>query len=284
MSELRIPNLPGPNLPGPNPPELHPSSSNPLRSNLPGSKDRILYEFPHSHFCEVARWGLDYKGLSYTRQAVLPGYHAYKIKKLAPKTHVPLLYDNGIVVQGSGAILDHLQTNYPERSINADLSQAQINAAELDIAQAIGVPLRRLCYAHLLDKPALVRYFFMHRSSWFEKLIFRAAYPILKARIRDTYDCTERGAESAQRELASALDRYDDMLSTKKYLGGGVFSRLDITFASLAVFMVMPKQYPVQWPAALKTMELSDWFTAQASRPSYQHVQALYNERYAIGE
>ena len=36
---------------------------------------RILYQFPLSHFCEKARWMLDYKELEYVAQNLMPGAH-----------------------------------------------------------------------------------------------------------------------------------------------------------------------------------------------------------------
>lgn len=247
------------------------------------SENRVLYEFPHSHFCEIARWALDYKGLSYTRKSVLPGYHTYFVKKFAPQSHVPLLFDNKQYIQGSNAILNYLQENYPEHSVNPSLPNDQIASSEAKISATIGVPLRRLCYAHLLDKPQLVRYFFMHRSSILENFLFRVLYPILSNKIRDTYDCTEQGAESAKLELSKALDEYDALLEKSEYLAGNAFSRLDITFASLAVFMVMPDEYPVAWPKELKSMKVTQWFNEQKERASYRFVERMYQQRYAVG-
>lgn len=60
----------------------------------------ILYEFPHSHFCEVARWALAYKGVSYPSEYLLPGFHILKIKRIAKESSVPVLVDRSQVVQG----------------------------------------------------------------------------------------------------------------------------------------------------------------------------------------
>ncbi|MCP4310158.1 MAG: hypothetical protein GY790_02760 [Bacteroidetes bacterium] len=65
----------------------------------------ILYEFPHSHFCEVARWALEYKGIAYRSEPVLPGYHLYKIKAIAPQSSLPVLADGSEIIQGYRHIL-----------------------------------------------------------------------------------------------------------------------------------------------------------------------------------
>ena len=48
-----------------------------------------LYQFSFSHFCEKARWAIDYKEETYTIKNLLPGPHLNVTKKLAPKTCVP---------------------------------------------------------------------------------------------------------------------------------------------------------------------------------------------------
>ena len=77
---------------------------------------RRLYQFPHSHFSENARWALDHKGLSYEKVNLTRGPHIRVTRKLAAETTVPILVEpNGMVVQDSTAIIDHLEATYPER-------------------------------------------------------------------------------------------------------------------------------------------------------------------------
>ena len=41
-----------------------------------------LYQFCISHYCEKARWALDYKGINYQTVNLLPGQHVNTIRKL----------------------------------------------------------------------------------------------------------------------------------------------------------------------------------------------------------
>lgn len=50
-----------------------------------------LYQFPISHYCEKIRWALEYKRLPYTKIDLLPGSHVGVVKKIAPKSNVPVL-------------------------------------------------------------------------------------------------------------------------------------------------------------------------------------------------
>ncbi|MGB9165556.1 MAG: glutathione S-transferase N-terminal domain-containing protein [Rhodomicrobium sp.] len=89
-----------------------------------------LFQFPFSHYCEKARWALDYKGIPFQTVDLLPGFHLRTVRKLAPKTWVPVLRDNGIVVQDTSAIIDYLETKYPNPSLTPSDPDAVIEARE----------------------------------------------------------------------------------------------------------------------------------------------------------
>jgi glutathione S-transferase len=52
-----------------------------------------LHQFQCSHFCEKARWALEYKQVPYQPVNLLPGFHLKPMRKLAPKSCVPVLVD-----------------------------------------------------------------------------------------------------------------------------------------------------------------------------------------------
>lgn len=236
----------------------------------------ILYEFPHSHFCEVARWALEYKGISYRSECLLPGFHIRKIKRIAKESSVPVLVDRGQVVQGSAAIVDYLDQAHPDRPLTPAVDARAISALEEECARTIGVPIRRLCYYHLLPRPALVRFFFMHRSGILPGLVFRLSYDLVRKRITEVYDCPASGAASARAEIAAAIEAFDQRLAQKQFLHGDSFSRADMTFAALLALMVMPPEYPVTWPKELGPLELTRWFAGFRESRSYQHVAFVY--------
>jgi len=67
----------------------------------------VLYVFAISHYCEKARWTLDYLGIDYELRHVAPGEHGQIAKKLgAPRTSVPYLSTGDEVIQGSADIID----------------------------------------------------------------------------------------------------------------------------------------------------------------------------------
>ena len=50
----------------------------------------MLYQFPVSHYCEIARWGLDYKQQAYQKKNLLPGLHVKRTRKLTGESSVPI--------------------------------------------------------------------------------------------------------------------------------------------------------------------------------------------------
>ena len=103
-----------------------------------------LYTFAISHFAEKARWALDYKGIEYEEKRLVPGSHIPIIRRIAPRTMVPVLVDGELVIQGSSAIIDHVDTLIPERPLTPSDASERERARELEpwLDRELGEPLR----------------------------------------------------------------------------------------------------------------------------------------------
>ena len=76
------------------------------RETMTQTKPRLI-TFGISHFCEKARWALDWHGIPYSEIGWPPGLHIVLAKRCGAKgTTLPILLDGEIVIQGSGAIID----------------------------------------------------------------------------------------------------------------------------------------------------------------------------------
>jgi glutathione S-transferase len=124
-----------------------------------------LYQFAFSHFCEKARWALDYKSIAYRPVNLLPGFHMRAIRKLAPKTCLPVLLDEGTVVQDSAAIIDYLDTKNPIPSLTPSDPKAAREAKEWEqyFDEEIGATLRLWFYYHTLPDRSLALSFLLPR-------------------------------------------------------------------------------------------------------------------------
>lgn len=69
----------------------------------------VLYQFPISHYCEKARWALEFKGIDYQVKNLVPGPHRQTLKKMAPNSHTPVYQCGEVIVQGSDQIIDYLE-------------------------------------------------------------------------------------------------------------------------------------------------------------------------------
>ena len=111
-----------------------------------------LYQFKFSHFCEKARWALDYKGIPFEQQNLLLGFHEKAALKIAPKTGLPIITDGDKVVQDSTSIITYLDERYPDNSLTPPGPEEAKSALEWEefSDEEIGVPIRLWFYHHLL--------------------------------------------------------------------------------------------------------------------------------------
>src|SRR6266851_458213 len=72
-----------------------------------------FYEIFWSHYCEKARWCLDFKRLTYERVRVNP-FMRREVTALGARGDVPVLQDGARLVEGSGAIADWIEKTHPD--------------------------------------------------------------------------------------------------------------------------------------------------------------------------
>ena len=121
---------------------------------------RRLITFGISHYCEKARWALDWHGIVYEEINWPPGVHLLLAKRCGAKqTTLPILLDGPRVIQGSSAIIDWADRQAQDPARRLTLSDAREIERRAD--RVIGIHVRRLAYAELLPrfpelaKPAL---------------------------------------------------------------------------------------------------------------------------------
>ena len=115
---------------------------------------RTLYIFAISHFCEKARWALDYLDVGYQMVHLPPGPHALWAKKHGLGSSTLPILDTGTqegFIQGSSNIIDWAETvtNSSRRLTPKDNREA-ILQIEKRLDEWSGVHTRRMFYSEAL--------------------------------------------------------------------------------------------------------------------------------------
>jgi glutathione S-transferase len=214
---------------------------------------RVLYQFPISHYCEKVRWVMDYKGLDYKLKNLLPGLHLRTTKKMAVKSYVPILIDQGEQVQNSHVILNYLDEKYPDKSLSPTDPEllAEVLAWEKYCDVEIGVHVRRYGYHYLLAEPKIVIPFFTHGGPWWGPLFFKLFFFKLEPIMRKVMAIDEASANKSEVKIQHAIDKLHEVYKDKEFLVGDQFSRADLTAAALLAPLIMPQGYGLDWPEAM---------------------------------
>jgi glutathione S-transferase len=210
-----------------------------------------LVTFGRSHFCEKARWALDWHGIAYDEIGWPPGLHIVLAKRCgANTTTLPILLEGENVIQGSGAIIDWAESKVHDhaRSLTPPATSL-IEAQEIErrADQVIGVHVRRLAYSEMLPshshlvKPGL----FLRASGW-HRLVGNMMWPVARRMMIRMHDIRPDSTSESRSRLDNELDWLDSKLADgRAYLAGDRFSRVDITVASLLAEFARPKEMPV---------------------------------------
>ncbi|WP_101674591.1 glutathione S-transferase family protein [Alloalcanivorax mobilis] len=207
--------------------------------------ERILYQFPISHYCEKSRWQLDHKGLEYRIRNLLPGPHRLRSQWLARINTLPILRDGKRVVGDSTKIAYYLEKYYPERSLTpADADQ---RAAMIELEQQMdryGVHVRRWLYGQVIDRPEVMNA--MLDPYRLPAPIQRWLTPITREGTRRLYRIEPKAVMRSEQRLEEGLAMLEAQLTRSggEYLVGGRLSLADIAAASLLAPLVAPPGTP----------------------------------------
>ena len=243
----------------------------------------VLYIFAISHYCEKARWALDYLGVDYRLQHLSPVSYIKFVRGLGmPDTSLPILVSGAQALQGSAQIIDWAEAHKGPAAASLELAIDRAEAREIErrLDDVAGVHLRRYYYSEaLLDRPHTVRPIFARDLCWHQRLVLRLSWDkIRRYMIRGMDLGVAQGLES--RDIVEAeLDWLDNLLADRRaFLLGEQFSRVDLTAASLLSPLVLPPQHPsyhdLQLPPGIAA-DLEAW----RERPSLNWIRGLY-QRY----
>jgi glutathione S-transferase len=231
-----------------------------------------LYQFAISHFCEKARWALDYKGLAYRLHNLVPGPHLRVTRRLAPQSTVPILIDGEVVTQGSGAIITYLDRQYRARPLTPTVSTDAGMALEWEryADNNIGIPLRVYFYHYVLADRALATRLLTDGGPWWSSPLYALIYPVLRSRMRSALRIDAESARAAEARLVEALVHLEERLARRRYLAGPMFSRADLAVSAL---LAPCWREPHALPAPLQR-----FIATHSERPALRWARQIYSD------
>jgi len=204
-----------------------------------------LYIFTISHYCEKARWALEYLGFDVDIQTLAPGTHVKVAQELGLKrSSVPILKTSNAIVQGSDEIIDWAE-EYNTSEKNLGSSSKAVIDIEQRLDRELGVHIRRWYYSEaILETPELVKPIFMHNLSAWEQVKLTIKWPVIRKLMTKRMDLGHDQGNESLDVVRQEMDWLESQISDKaSYLVGDNFSRADIAAASLLAPLVAPPEY-----------------------------------------
>jgi glutathione S-transferase len=242
----------------------------------------LLHIFAISHFCEKARWALDYLDIDYAIRHLPPGRHVAVARGLGcDKSGLPILTADGEIVQGSAQIVTWADRHVAPsgKRLHPEIGFKLAMALEHRFDVKLGVHIRRLFYSEaVVDYPEKVRPIFSNDLGLVDKAMFAGSWGMVRKRMIALMDLGPEQREESRYIVASELDWFDELLSNgRRFLVGERFSRADVTAASILAPLAMPREHPTYAGLQLTPLfeaDLKTW----ADRPSLTWVRGIYSE------
>ncbi|HUR41597.1 MAG TPA: glutathione S-transferase family protein [Verrucomicrobiae bacterium] len=199
-----------------------------------------------SHYCEKARWGLDYTGAPYFEQAVAPPFH--RLKRSAGGT-VPVLVDGERRLGQSHDILVHADRTGRRRLYPDDPAALRaVQEHEQAFDKELGPAVRRYCYWLLLGQTRLLSRVWSDGVPPWQAALMPALAPAVVALVKRSYRVTPDSAKRSFERVMQAWARVEAQVTTKRWLVGNAFSAADLTLCALSAPMVLAPEYGGSMP------------------------------------
>lgn len=216
-----------------------------------------LITIPISHYCEKARWGLDYCGLEYREEPHIQMFHWRHSKRAAGSKTVPVLVDGEQVFSDSSEILRHVAARAGvEQGLYPEAQRSEIHALEAQF-DAYGVQTRKLFYA-ALRRSGGARFlrFNNHGAPWWEAAALRVGFPLAMAFVGRYLQVSDETVAEARIDIEKTLEAVGSRLQDgRPYLMGDRFTAADLSFAALTSPIAFPEQYGVPLPTRDEALE-----------------------------
>ncbi|MEM7182830.1 MAG: glutathione S-transferase [Spirochaetota bacterium] len=191
-----------------------------------------LYQFPFSHFCEKASWALQYCGISFEKEDLMPMFHLVTTMPKSGQSSVPVLQYEGKILSGSSAIIDFAIEHSGSTLLQPKgMSESESQHFEKMLDKQIGRPMQTLVYQALLQSPEGI--VDLWSKNFFFATLYRIGFSAVEQILSSGYDINPYGVANAHNKLTICLQRLDKIFASQAYITGDQFSRLDLTMSAL---------------------------------------------------
>ncbi len=240
---------------------------------------RILYQFPLSHFCEKARWMLDYKELDYVAQNLTPGVHRAFARLKTGQNRLPILKDQMTFIADSTQIALYLDAHYPEHRllpVDPHLRQSVLDLNEMTLE--MGRHIRRwiLSQAFHDDQESMD---ILIGEKGYLRQFDRFSKPLLKAVMTKGYALNEASVAESKHIIDESIEHLNQLYVQQEgpYFVGQRFSLADIAVCSMLAPLLSIQGTP--WEKEHFEMLSEDFRSYQQAlleKPLGQYVLQMY--------
>lgn len=252
------------------------NTKNPTNSSTPR-----LITIAVSHYCEKARWALDWLKIPYVEENHAPPFNRFHTR-LHGGTTVPLLVTEGGNFVDSTDILHYLDSISPQSHrlypINP-LQRQEVDKLEDLFDRQLGVSTRCWAYFYVLDRPKLVQNVWCMGVPKLEQVGCAIAFPLLRNMVRKAFNSTSEGAARSLSKIKEIFAKVEKRLEGQKYLVGDSFTAADLTFAALSAPVIRPAEHPIM-SSELRGLpeEMLNVIQELRSTPAGKYALHLYRE------
>lgn len=240
-----------------------------------------LYVFAISHYCEKARWALEYCGVDFKLRCIAPGIHTRLQKKYGlESSSLPLLVAGGEVVHGSAAIVDWAEKHAANgKTLTPRGHEADCRAIEGRLDDIAGVHTRRYFYCEaLLEYPEKVKPVFLEGIPLVERLLLHVMWPRITPIMAKRMDLGRKQREESRDIVDDELSWLESLLGGgRPFLVGDQFTRADLTAAALFARLSGTADHPRATEAFVPPLMAAEQ-QAWMERPALVWVRKTYAE------
>ncbi len=205
-----------------------------------------LITIPISHYCEKARWALQYAGLEYREEPHVQGVHRIYARRAGGAGTVPVLVTPDGAIGESEQILEFCDRSLPrERSLfGGEPERAEVLALCRRFDAVLGPSARRLIYVHMFAQPErALRYNNQGVPGWEDRAI-RHGVPLMRRVVGQALGIRPGIELADEATVWREFDMVAGLLSDgRAHLLGDRFTAADLTFGALASAVLLPAVY-----------------------------------------